>query len=160
MSKIAIDFFQLSKILIVYISEYHNPTSGNHLSWHSTLWWTSVFFLSLQYQMGLHPQVSSRMKRLHLNWRPQCPVGWHWGHAVDTANAAGAHLYARRRNTLVQTFALMSIFFTQAVTTSSRPESEHYFYPHCQTVLTFRVVYLIVYLHSNKWAHTGDVSLM
>lgn len=59
--------------------------------------------LSSLFQMGLHLQVTSRMTSLHLR-RPQCPVGWHWGHAVDIVNAAGAHLYGRRKNTLVQCY--------------------------------------------------------
>lgn len=64
--------------------------------------------LSLLLQMGLHLQAISRMRRLHLR-RPQCPVDWLWGPAVGTASAAGAHLYGRRRNTLVQ-FIIIDIF--------------------------------------------------
>lgn len=67
--------------------------------------------LSLQCQMDLLHQMTSRMKRLHLSWRPQCPVGWHWGRAVDTANAAGVHLSGRRRNTPVHILATPKCFY-------------------------------------------------
>lgn len=60
---------------------------------------------AFQHQMELH-RATSKTKWLHLSWRPRCPVAWHWGLAVGTASAAGAHLYGRRRNTQVHTLVI------------------------------------------------------